>query len=83
MGRKQSDAKKKKKRCSLNFLKITLNKCWKRQNKWEKGKSNLKYLKSETDRRKDFNSGPKGQMPKKAPSGEEHNTRIIEQVRVV
>lgn len=51
--------------------------------KWEKGKSNLKYLKSETDRRKAFNSGPKGHMSKKAPSGEEHNTRIIEQVRAV
>lgn len=52
--------------------KTMLNKCWKRQNKREKGKSNLKYLKSETDRRKAFNSGPKGQMSKKAPSGEEH-----------
>ena len=81
MRRKQSDAKKKG--CLNLKKKITLNKYWKRQNKWEKGKSNLKYLKSETDRRKAFNSGPKGQMSKKGLSGEESNTRIIEQVTVV
>lgn len=75
--------KKKKKDVWIKKKKFTLNKCWKRQNKWEKGKSNLKYLKSETDRRKAFNSGPKGQMSKKGLSGEERNTRIIEQVRVV